>query len=191
MSLWADNPWSKPLDVHDFRHGKEHGSSSEDGGDDGDDDAAQNAAAPAAAPTAVDAVERRAAGNEHFKKGELEAAYEAYSLALSALVDVPEPDISAMSAVLCNRSAALVKLGRAAEAVQDATDAVQLGWKQVKPYYRLATALYSSGKSREVLLQVVDACDEGLELAPENEQLEELRVSAFNDIRCMADFGRG
>jgi len=180
-------PWSAPMDMHDFRHGKEHdASSSESDGD--DDDTGHNlvaAAAPAVAPTAVDAAERRvdaaekrATGNQLFKNGDLEAACEAYASALEALLYNTEPDLSAMSAVLCNRSAALVRLDRGEDAVRDATDAVQFDPRQVKPYYRLATALDSLGRHREV----VDVCDEALELAPESEQLEALRLGAFEAL---------
>ena len=168
-----DNPWSRPVETHDFRHGKEL----DDTPSSDDDDEAST----------VDAAERQAAGNQLFKDGDLEGACEAYASALSSLVGVPEPDLSAMSAVLCNRSAALVKLGRSEDAVQDATDAIKFDRRQAKPHYRLATALKSLGRHREV----VDACDEGLELAPEHEQLEALRTSAFAQMRCMADFGRG
>jgi len=88
-------------------------------------------------------------------------------------------DLATSCAVLCNRSAALVQLNRFDDAVRDAMDAVHFDSRKVKPHYRLAKALAAMGRHREA----VDACDEGIEIAPENEQLEELRNSLFSCLR--------
>ena len=60
----------------------------------------------------------------------------------------------------------------------DATDAVKFEPGQVKPRYRLATALQSLGRFQEA----VDACDCGLALAPGHLQLESLRSSASEQV---------
>ena len=113
-------------------------------------------------------------GNRLFKEDDLNEACHAYTNALAGLVaEHATMDISIMVAVLCNRSAARVKLYRAEDAVDDAADAVRLDPSQVKPHYRLATALRAMGRHREAM----DACDAGLELSPGHEQLVKLRAS--------------
>ena len=130
----------------------------------------------------ISAAEWQVTGNQFFKQGNLEEACKAYSRALELLLSVTDDvDLVSGSNVLCNRSAALVKLSRFDDAVRDATDAVHFDPHKVKPHYRLATALAAMGRHREA----VDACDDGLDLAPGSEQLEELRSSSFARLRTL------
>ena len=70
----------------------------------------------------------QAAGNKLFKEGFLDEAICAYDLALEAA-----DDSAARTAILCNRSAALLKANKLQEAYVDAGHAASLDPASVKP----------------------------------------------------------
>eukprot|EP00966_Prymnesium_polylepis_P085416 1977554-Prymnesium_polylepis.1 len=169
MSLHSD-PFSRPVDVKSLltaQCGTAEGweTESDDGpGPRSDSDESDG-------DDGVPAAECQATGNKCFKDGKLDLALLWYARALAALVKQADVDLSAVGAVLCNRSAALVKLGRHDAACADAAQAVELQPDQVKPHYRHACALRALGRHDAA----VAACDKGLALAPGHAQLNEVR----------------
>lgn len=75
--------------------------------------------------------------------------------------------------LLCNRSAALIKLSRLAEALADANEALQECPCSVKAHYRRAQALAAMNQHK----LAAEACADALKLEPGNLQLEALRSS--------------
>ena len=119
-------------------------------------------------------------GDQLFKNGAIEEACERYGRALSLINSTAEgggtasrdlPQQPTLSAVLCNRSMALVKLGRCEEALVDAVRAVFVDGKSLKPRYRHASALKALGRHRAAM----EACDAGLAISPDHAQLIEMR----------------
>ena len=81
--------------------------------------------------------------------------------------------------LLCNRSAALMKMGRYADAATDARGAMQDAPEGfVKAHYRLACALRGGGDNAGALR----ACDEALQIWSGNDQLKALRELCMHDI---------
>ena len=124
---------------------------------------------------ATTATELHAEGNRLFKEGDLDAACDVYRNAMAALAanagGQHATEQPTMSAVLCNRSAALLKLGRHEEAIVDAARAVFMDSKSVKPRYRQACALKALGRNGDA----IKACDAGLAISTGNSQLSELK----------------
>ena len=125
--------------------------------------------------TATVASTHKAAGDDAFRAGDFERAIAAYAEALAALAS---DDSATRSSILCNRSAALMKLSRADEAVRDAASAVAATPDAVKPHYRHACALRAGGAIGEALA----ACDAGLALAPGHVQLLELAHACADEL---------
>ena len=117
----------------------------------------------------MSAAEHQTAGNALLREGFVDEAINAYDLALEVATDAPT-----RGAVLCNRSAAYMKVEQFAEAASDALRAVDLDPALVKPRYRYACALSALGRVREA----VAACDAGLAIAPTNAQLAALHPVA-------------
>ena len=112
------------------------------------------------------AAEHQSAGNKLLREGYHAEAICAYDLALEAA-----QDDATRGAILCNRSAALLKAHKLDQAAEDASRAVELNPTLVKPRYRQACALSALGRARDALM----ACDAGLAVAPGNAQLLALR----------------
>lgn len=119
------------------------------------------------------AAAHKASADKLFKEGFLDEAICAYDLAL-AVAD----DDAARTAILCNRSAVLLKDNKCKEATSDAARAVALDPANVKPRYRQACALSALGKTREAMA----ACDAGIKLAPDNAQLQALRSRCEQEL---------
>lgn len=117
-------------------------------------------------------------GNHQYKEGIWEQALLWFTRALAKLVCREILDEQTVGAVLCNRCVTLMKLARFAEAVEDASLAVELQPTLVKPRYRHACALRGLGRFQEAM----DACDAGLRIEPKNEQLHGLRRQCYNEL---------
>lgn len=101
-----------------------------------------------------------------FAAGQYGAALEGFSAVLeqhphrqTEQHDTSDLQESQRHLLLCNRSAVLLKLGRHAEAAEDARSAVALAPRRVKAHYRLACAL-QAGNNYEAALEV-RGCREG------------------------------
>ena len=109
----------------------------------------------------------RKCGNDHFKRGEYQKAAESYSQAIAGRPD----DFTLFG----NRSAAYLALGRASDALLDASKAVLVskscGTPWAKGYYRLGCAL----ERLERYDQATEAFSEGLALEPQNARLADKR----------------
>ena len=125
-------------------------------------------------PAVTDAISCQETGNNYFREGDAAAACIWYGHALEAL----QADTTSKVSILCNRSAALLKLDRCIEAVADAALAVSLTPDAVKPRYRHAGALRALG----ALDEAIAACDVGLKLSPANAQLSSLRRSCLEEL---------
>jgi tetratricopeptide (TPR) repeat protein len=88
-------------------------------------------------------------GNEAFKKGDHQEAYNLYSKALE-LAD-SEPDRSGLHLVYSNRAATLLTLERYEEALADCEKVLELDPKFIKGFLRKAMALRALGRKREAL----------------------------------------
>ena len=120
--------------------------------------------APGRRVMSPDAAEReRSRANALFAGGRFREAVEVFSDLLAM-----DPDNTIL---LCNRSAALLKLKQNGAAVEDASLAVSLHPDAIKPRYRLASALLASGDSDGAL----QALEPALQQQPANEQLLALR----------------
>ena len=114
---------------------------------------------------------KKAAGNEAFKAGEYQQAAVAYTESLSLAASGPEDcgeggtvDPAIASAIRCNRAACFLKLGRYAQAKDDAAACVKLAPDFAKGHFRLALAL-------QALEEYPGACaafGRTLELEPKN-----------------------
>eukprot|EP00966_Prymnesium_polylepis_P278320 6430670-Prymnesium_polylepis.1 len=124
------------------------------------------------------ASECQATGNALFKEGRLEDAVRWYARALVALMRPRDVDVATVSAVLCNRSAALGKMGQHHAACDDAAEAAALQPAQVKPHYRHACALRALGRHEDA----VAACDKGLALSLGHAQLTDVRRACSGEI---------
>lgn len=124
---------------------------------------------PEVAPQA--AAEFQEEGSRHFREGRWMQACDSFARGLNLLNERPEPDQSLCIALLCNRSAALLKAERCEEAERDAALAVEIDPSLVKPRYRHACALLALGRVQEATV----TCDAALAHAPNNSQLEALR----------------
>ena len=102
-------------------------------------------------------------GNQLFVSGKVAEAVAKYDAALA----VCPKDTKHL--VYSNRSLALTKLGRHAEAVHDARRAVGLQPKWIKGFYRLGCALRDSDGDGEIG-QALQAFAAGLRLDPSNNQ---------------------
>ena len=94
-----------------------------------------------------------------FREGAFEKAIDLYA---DALVALPASDVDQRPILLVNRSAALLKVGRAAHAAADAEQATLMSPNAIKAFYRLACARRELGAWREAL----EACEAGLAIAP-------------------------
>ncbi|KAK2943197.1 putative Serine/threonine-protein phosphatase [Blattamonas nauphoetae] len=81
-------------------------------------------------------------GNEHFKKGEYNAAVTCYSESLSIQPSAP---------VFANRSFCHLRLENFGTAISDATEAIKLDDTYIKGYYRRASANYALRKYPEAI----------------------------------------
>ena len=111
-----------------------------------------------------------AAGKAAFAAGDFAEAEKKFDAAL--LSNAPN-----RVELLCNRAAALIKLGRFADAACDAAEAANFEPSFVKAHYRLACALKSLGQKEKAL----KACMDGIALQPESAQLQKLE----KEIECM------
>ena len=110
------------------------------------------------------------AGDIAFKAHDYEKACNDYATAIALLHgDHTEAD-QVKVALLCNRSAALFKLGRHSDSASDAAIAIELAPDALKPRYRHACALHAIGNLEAALTD----CRVGLSMAPRNRQLLEL-----------------
>eukprot|EP00965_Chrysotila_dentata_P124374 4111461-Pleurochrysis_carterae.AAC.1 len=119
-----------------------------------------------AADSASNVDAAREAGKAAFIQGNFEEARLRFSEALEA-----NPTDAVL---LSNRSAALDKLGRQEEAVQDAREAVRADPTYAKAHYRLATALLALGRAGEA----ESVADTASKRFPANGQLRTLRETA-------------
>lgn len=117
---------------------------------------------PPTEPTQQAAVHKER-GNSCFRKGEHQAAVEAYSEALHL-----EPKDASL---WLNRSIALRQLQRWEESVDDADRAIALHASSSKAYYSKATALQQLGR----LPGALRACEAGLKCNPQHKALQELQ----------------
>jgi Flp pilus assembly protein TadD len=118
-------------------------------------------AAEAARDVALD--DALSAGKAAFAAGDYSAAEKHFDVALDTnMANRPE--------VLCNRAAALIKLGRFEDAACDASEASDLEPSMLKAHYRLACALKALGR-RDCGLK---ACRAALALQPDHAQLVKL-----------------
>ena len=109
-----------------------------------------------------------------FAAGDFEAAAQLYSSLLERRSAIEQRHL-----LLCNRSAALMKMGRYDDAANDARDAIQDAPEGfVKAHYRLACALRGSGDNAGAQA----ACDDALQIRPGNDQLKVLRESCLRDM---------
>ena len=116
----------------------------------------------------------QAEGSRAFKDGEFDSAASWYGRALGS----DDVDDELRVAALCNRSAALAKLGRLEEAAADAARAIPLAPRAPKPYYRHACALRALGRRRQAL----STCREGnAQLAERNAQLVALEAECARE----------
>ena len=107
-------------------------------------------------------------GDAAFRAGDFARACSLYAYALHS----DQLDAAACSAILCNRSAALLKLKRNTEAREDAAAAVGYTPDVPKPHYRLACALRALGEHQAALT----ACNAGLATS-NHAQLKSLAAS--------------
>ena len=114
------------------------------------------------------------AADSAFRAGDFRQAVDRYADALRA----DGLDAAARSAILCNRSAALHKLSRYAEAREDAAQAVAHTPGGVKAHYRLACALHALGDHQAALT----ACNAGLAISS-HEQLKSLASLCTEAVR--------
>ena len=109
-----------------------------------------------------------------FAAGDFEAAAKLYSSLLERRSAVEQRHL-----LLCNRSAALMKMGRYEAAAADARDAIHDAPEGfVKAHYRLACALRGGGEYPGAQA----ACDDALQIRPGNEQLKVLREACLRDM---------
>ena len=81
--------------------------------------------------------------------------------------------------LLCNRAAALMKMGRWEDAANDARNAIHDAPDGfVKAHYRLACALRGAGDNAGAQA----ACDDALQIRPGNDQLKMLREACLRDM---------
>ena len=90
----------------------------------------------------------KAEGNQHFSTGEYSPALPLYSKAIEMLEGAGED--AALAIILCNRSAAYLKLGQSASALTDAERAGALGGG-MKAHFRRGEALLSMRRYEEAL----------------------------------------
>ena len=109
-----------------------------------------------------------------FAAGDFEAAAQLYSSLLERRSAVEQRHL-----LLCNRAAALMKMGRYEDAANDARDAIQDAPEGfVKAHYRLACALRGAGDNAGAQA----ACDDALQIRPGNDQLKVLREACLHDM---------
>ena len=131
------------------------------------------AARPSSAGASPDAAAKRA-----FAEGHYEEAARLYSSLLERKSAVDQRHL-----LLCNRSAALMKLGRYEDAASDARTAIQAAPEGfVKAHYRLACALRGAGD----YAGAISECDRALLIRPGNEQLKGLRETCLSDMTAVA-----
>mmetsp|Transcript_41887 Transcript_41887/g.99368 ORF Transcript_41887/g.99368 Transcript_41887/m.99368 type:complete len:784 (-) Transcript_41887:1144-3495(-) len=116
------------------------------------------------------------AGNEAFRRGQWKEAHAQYTRALDA-----DPELKTVFAVqvLCNRSAAALRLDRAEEALQDAETAVGWDERHAKAYLRRAAALMKLEKFQEA----VNDYERVRELDPDTNGLDELVRKAKLELK--------
>eukprot|EP00320_Phaeocystis_rex_P014991 CAMPEP_0119072016 /NCGR_PEP_ID=MMETSP1178-20130426/56621_1 /TAXON_ID=33656 /ORGANISM="unid sp, Strain CCMP2000" /LENGTH=198 /DNA_ID=CAMNT_0007053993 /DNA_START=33 /DNA_END=629 /DNA_ORIENTATION=- len=108
-----------------------------------------------------------------FAAGDFEAACRLYSSLLERRSAIEQRHL-----LLCNRAAALMKMGRYEDAANDARDAIQDAPEGfVKAHYRLACALRGCGDN----IGALTACDDALRIRPGNDQLKALREACMRD----------
>lgn len=107
-----------------------------------------------------------AAGKEAFAAGDFDTAEKKFDLVLF----YPNTTVSGRPEILCNRAACLLKLGRFADAVCDASNATDLEPNFAKAHYRLACAHKGMGQ----ILKARKACRAALELLPDSAQLKSM-----------------
>ncbi|CDP03808.1 unnamed protein product [Coffea canephora] len=114
------------------------------------------------------AIELKENGNEYVKKGKkhYSDAIDCYTRAISqkALSDAEQ------SILYCNRAHVNLLLGNYRRALQDAEEAIKLSPTIVKAFYRAVKA----SMSLSLLAEAKSYCEKGLELSPENEELNKL-----------------
>ncbi|XP_027178193.1 tetratricopeptide repeat protein 4 homolog [Coffea eugenioides] len=114
------------------------------------------------------AIELKENGNEYVKKGKkhYSDAIDCYTRAISqkALSDAEQ------SILYCNRAHVNLLLGNYRRALQDAEEAIKLSPTNVKAFYRAVKA----SMSLSLLAEAKSYCEKGLELSPENEELNKL-----------------
>ena len=109
----------------------------------------------------------RSLANAAFAEGRYEDALQLFTSLIACSGDPPD------HVMLCNRAAVLLKLGRVAEACDDAELAVRHAppSRAVKAHYRYACALHAGGAHADAILSI----DIALGQSPENSQLLALR----------------
>uniref|UniRef100_A0A0G4GEH0 Uncharacterized protein n=1 Tax=Chromera velia CCMP2878 TaxID=1169474 RepID=A0A0G4GEH0_9ALVE len=126
------------------------------------------------------AQEHKAKGNEEFQKGtkaSLEAAVGLYTRALDLLQS--DGDINMSASLFANRAAALLKLNKLTEAVDDCRRAISLDPKNIKPYWRGARA----SASLELWQNAVEFCAAGLAVDGKNEELLKIFKQASEKVQ--------
>ena len=109
-----------------------------------------------------------------FAAGDFEAAAQMYSSLLERRSAVEQRHL-----LLCNRAAALMKMGRWEDAANDARNAIHDAPEGfVKAHYRLACALRGAGDNAGAQA----ACDDALQIRPGNDQLKMLREACLRDM---------
>ena len=89
-------------------------------------------------------------GNDEFKKGNHQAAYDLYTEAIKNATD-SEEDTKGLHLIYSNRAATLLSMERFEEALKDCDRVIQLEPKFMKGYLRKSMALKSLGRKKEAL----------------------------------------
>ena len=130
-----------------------------EGGAAGPPATAEEEAALAAALAARRATTHREAGNACFKSADFAAAAVSYTEALAA--------VPGDAAVLSNRAAAFLKLGRHQQALEDATAAAEAAPDAAKAHFRRGLALHALARYAEAGPALARAA----QLEPRNAQI--------------------
>ena len=116
-----------------------------------------------------------AAAKSAFAAGNYEEAARLYSALLERRPDATEQ----RHLLLCNRSAALMKMSRFEEAANDARAAIETAPEGfVKAHYRLACALRGGGDYAGALAE----CNRALQIRPGNDQIQALREACVSEM---------
>lgn len=140
----------------------------------------QSAAASAAQRQAEQTVEGRAAARVDFKKNEGNTAFKAGNYQQAAVFYTEALSLDAsLHALYSNRAACFLKLGRYAQAREDATECVRLAPDFAKGHFRLALALQAEEKPGEACA----AFNKVLALEPNNKDA----AAGLNMARMQAE----